>query len=56
MNLKSSAILKGPEWSSVRALYKGMGFSDYDLSLPMIGIANAWNNANTCHNNLSQVA
>lgn len=56
MNLKSSAILKGPEWSSVRALYKGMGFSDYDLSRPMIGIANAWNNANPGHNNLRQVA
>lgn len=56
MERKSSAILKGPEWSSVRALYKGMGFSDYDLSRPMIGIANAWNNANPGHNNLRQVA
>lgn len=53
---KSRSVLSGREWSSVRALYKGMGFSDYDLDRPLIGIANAWNNANPGHNNLRQVA
>lgn len=56
MELKSHSVLRGPEWSSVRSLYKGMGFSDYDLSRPLIGIANAWNNANPGHSNLREVA
>lgn len=56
MEWKSRSVLKGHEWSSVRSLYKGMGFSDYDLERPLIGIANAWNNANPGHNNLRQVS
>lgn len=56
MTLKSRSVLEGYEWSSVRSLYKGMGFSDYDLQRPLIGIANAWNNANPGHSNLRQVA
>lgn len=56
MELKSRSVLEGRQWSSVRSLYKGMGFSDYDLSRPMIGIANSWNNANPGHNNLRQVS
>lgn len=56
MNDRSRSVLQGDEWSSVRSLYKGMGFSDYDLSRPLIGIANSWNSANPGHNNLRQVA
>ena len=56
MALKSRSVLEGYEWSSVRSLYKGMGFSDYDLARPLIGIANSWNNANPGHSNLRQVA
>lgn len=56
MEWKSRSVLNGREWSSVRSLYKGMGFSDYDLDRPLIGIANAWNNANPGHNNLRQVS
>ncbi len=56
MKLRSSSVLQGYEWSSVRSLYKGMGFSDYDLNRPLIGIANSWNNANPGHSNLRQVA
>ena len=52
----SQKYLKRPGWSSVRSLYKAMGCSDYDLSKPMIGIANAWNAANPGHFNLRQVA
>jgi dihydroxy-acid dehydratase len=53
---KSRSVLEGYEWSSVRALYKAMGFSDYDLERPLIGIANSWTNANPGHNSLRQVA
>lgn len=53
---RSQKVLKKPEWSSVRALYKGMGFSDYDLGRPMIGIANSWNTANPGHVGLKEVS
>lgn len=54
--LRSQEHLKKPVWSSIRALYKGMGYSDYDLERPMIGIANSWSRANPGHDNLRQVA
>lgn len=54
--LRSQETLAKPEWSSIRALYKGMGFSDYDLDRPIIGIANTWNMANPGHANLKDVA
>lgn len=53
---RSQSVLKRPEWSSVRALYKGMGYSDYDLERPLIGIANSWNTANPGHYNLKEVS
>ncbi|QAT50720.1 dihydroxy-acid dehydratase [Caproiciproducens sp. NJN-50] len=53
---RSQKILSRPVWSSIRALYKGMGYSDYDLSRPLIGIANSWSRANPGHDNLRQVA
>ena len=54
--LTSQKYLERPVWSSIRALYKGMGYSDYDLERPMIGIANSYNTANPGHYNLNQVA
>lgn len=56
IELESQKHLKRPEWSNIRGLYKAMGFTDYDLSRPMIGIANSWNTANPGHFNLNQVA
>ena len=56
MALRSREILGGYEWSSIRSLFKGVGFSDYDLERPLIGIANSWNTANPGHSNLRQVA
>jgi len=52
----SGKYLAQPEWSSIRALYKSMGYSDYDLERPLIGIANAWNKATPGHYNLNTVA
>jgi dihydroxy-acid dehydratase len=43
MRWRSRDILERPEWSMQRALYKSMGYSDYDLERPLIGIANSWN-------------
>ena len=54
--LRSQSTLAKPEWSSIRALYKGMGYSDYDLERPLIGIANTWNMANPGHANLRDLS
>ena len=39
-----------------RGLFKSMGYSDYDLDRPLIGIANSWNTVVSGHYNLKQVA
>ncbi len=56
MKWRSSRILERPEWSMHRALYKSMGYSDYDLNGPLIGIANSWNRVVPGHYNLNQVS
>ncbi len=56
MNLRSQAILQPPEWSMQRAYYKSMGYSNYDLACPMIGIANSWNRVVPGHYNLNLVS
>jgi len=53
---RSAAVLSRPLWSNVRSLYKSMGYSDYDLERPMIGIANSWNRATPGHYNLNAVS
>lgn len=56
MHWRSREILKRPQWSKVRALYKSMGYTDYDLERPLIGIANSWNQVVPGHANLRQVS
>ena len=56
MTWRSRKILERPEWSMHRALYKSMGYSDYDLDRPLIGIANSWNRVVPGHYNLNQVS
>ena len=53
---RSKDILQWPEWSLVRGLYKSMGYSDYDLARPLIGIANSWNRVVPGHYNLNLVS
>ncbi|MBP1719594.1 MAG: dihydroxy-acid dehydratase, partial [Deltaproteobacteria bacterium] len=53
---RSKDILQPPEWSLGRALYKAMGYSDYDLSRPLIGVANSWNRVVPGHYNLRLVS
>jgi len=43
MMWRSQENLKRPESSMARALWKSMGYSDFDLSRPLIGVANSWN-------------
>jgi dihydroxy-acid dehydratase len=56
MNWRSRDVLKRPEYSMHRSLYKSMGYSDYDLERPLIGIANSWNRVVPGHYNLMQVS
>lgn len=56
MRWRSKDILERPEWSMQRALYKSMGYSDYDLERPLIGIANSWNRIVPGHYNLNLVS
>ena len=56
MHYRSQDTLKRPEWSMNRSLYKSMGYSDYDLERPLIGIANSWNRVVPGHYNLRQVS
>lgn len=56
MGLRSAEILRGPENACYRALYKTMGYSDDDLSRPMIGVANSWNTLVPGHFNLNQIS
>ncbi len=53
---RSQRVLSRPDWSNVRSLYKSMGYSDYDLDQPLVGIANSWNRATPGHYNLDAVA
>src|SRR5512139_3132470 len=53
---RSKDILQPPEWSLVRGLYKSMGYSDYDLSRPLIGVANSCNRVVPGHYNLRLVS
>ena len=54
--VRSQDILTQPEWSGQRAFYKAMGYSDYDLARPMIGVANSWNRVVPGHYNLNLVS
>ena len=56
MSWRSKDILQRPQWSMHRALYKSMGFSDYDLDRPLIGVANSWNRVVPGHYNLDLVS
>ena len=53
---RSKKVLARPEYAMHRALYKSMGYSDYDLSRPLVGIANSWNRVVPGHANLNQVS
>ena len=56
MNRRSQDILKPPRWAKVRAMFKSMGYSDFDLDRPLIGLANTWNTIVSGHVNLRRVA
>jgi len=57
-NLKprSSAITDGPDRAPSRAMLKAVGFTDEDLSRPIIGVANTWIEIGPCNFHLRRLA
>jgi len=53
---RSESILKRPDFSFNRGVYKSMGYSDKDLEKPIIGIANSWSELVPGSYNLRAVA
>jgi len=52
----SRAILEGPSRAGARAMFKAIGFTDEDLSKPIIGIANTWTEVGPCNYHLRELA
>ena len=57
-NLKprSSVVTDGPDRAPSRAMFKAIGFSDEDLSRPIVGVANTWIEIGPCNFHLRRLA
>src|SRR5438067_1431162 len=57
-NLKprSSVVTDGPDRAPSRAMFKAVGFSDEDLSRPIIGVANTWIEIGPCNFHLRRLS
>ena len=53
---RSHIILDGPERAGARAMLKAIGFTDDDLSRPIIGVANTWIETMPCNYRLRHLA
>src|SRR5947207_10267912 len=56
MKLNSYTITQGRDRAPARAMLKAIGFTDEDLSKPIIGIANTWIETMPCNFNLRHLA
>jgi dihydroxy-acid dehydratase len=54
--MKSDAVKKGAQRAPHRSLFKAMGFDDWELSRPLIGIANSFNEVIPGHIHLNKIA
>ena len=54
--LRSAAITQGPSRAPARAMLKAVGFTDGDLSRPIIGVANTWTEIGPCNYHLRRLA
>lgn len=53
---KSSALTDGMDRSPTRAMMKSIGFTDEDLSKPLIGVANTWIEVMPCNFHLRRLS
>src|SRR5580765_8478259 len=58
MDLKhiSRAITEGRDRAGARSMYKAVGFTDADLSRPLIGVANTWIETMPCNFHLRRLS
>ncbi len=56
LNQRSRTITTGRDRAAARAMLKGIGFNDDDLSRPIIGIANTWIETMPCNYHLRDLA
>jgi len=56
MYLRSDLVKSGIERAPHRALFKALGLTDEELSRPLIGIANSWNEVIPGHKHLREIA
>src|SRR5256885_17032491 len=53
---RSRAITDGPDRAPARAMLKGIGFTDADLSRPLVGVATTWTETMPCNFHLRRLA
>lgn len=53
---RSRTIVDGRDRAAARAMLKGVGYTDEDLSRPIIGVANTWIETMPCNLNLRKLA
>ncbi len=56
LKLISRALLAGPDRAPARAMLKAVGFTDEDLSRPIIGVANTWIEIMPCNFHLRRLS
>ena len=54
--MPSSTITKGPDRAPARSMLKAVGFTDQDLSRPIVGVANTWTEIGPCNYHLRELA
>ena len=56
LRLKSHDLLVGPSRAPARAMLKAVGFTDDDLSKPLVGVANTWIEVMPCNYHLRRLS
>lgn len=56
MRAQSRVLVDGPDRAAARAMLRGTGLTDEDLSKPLIGIANTWTDIGPCNFHLRRLA
>ena len=56
LKLVSHDLLVGPDRAPARAMLKAVGFTDEDLSRPIIGVANTWIEVMPCNFHLRRLS
>src|SRR3984893_19436276 len=56
LRAQSSVLVDGPSRAPARAMLKAVGFTDEDLSKPLVGVAHTWIEVMPCTAHLRQLA